>query len=294
MALLNTQRLLGQWKTERNTLVNASRIADTKWILNAVIGDKLINGFQLDRANVHALILSFFEWRQSTGRRIAMGQARARVNRVLEQLNQVPGMQSVLVPEPTMVHRPSAHPPSARAFLACEQMMALDRALLTWCRKSDVSDAWLLLLGLRLMNRVGMSENVMLGTLSMLTHQHVERKTLAIPSSPEATLPLEGHYRLTLHDDVWVPLRAIVTRAKHSAPSEWLLATSPETAAIPPTQRRKIVRMREEAEDMDKYHKKVQQMKDKEAEAILFEKYLILNKNKANNNSMITTFFQPT
>ena len=57
---------------------------------------------------------------------------------------------------------------------------------------------------------------------------------------------------------------------------------------------RKIVRMREEAEDMDKYHKKVQQMKDKEAEAILFEKYLILNKNKANNNSMITTFFQPT
>ena len=37
---------------------------------------------------------------------------------------------------------------------------------------------------------------------------------------------------------------------------------------------RKIARMREEAEDMDKYHKKVQQMKDKEAEAILFEKYL--------------------
>ena len=57
---------------------------------------------------------------------------------------------------------------------------------------------------------------------------------------------------------------------------------------------RKIARMREEAEDMDKYHKKVQQMKDKEAEVILFEKYLILNKNKANNNSMITTFFQPT
>jgi DNA polymerase elongation subunit (family B) len=57
---------------------------------------------------------------------------------------------------------------------------------------------------------------------------------------------------------------------------------------------RKIARLREEAEDMDKYHKKVQQMKDKEVETILFEKYLILNKNKANNNSMITTFFQPT
>lgn len=244
MALLNTQRLLGRWKTERNPLVNASRVADTEWILNAVVGDQPIKGIQLDRANAHALIHGFFGWRQSIGRSVAMGLARARVNRVLEQLNQIPDMQTVLVPEPIMVHRPTAHPPSARAFLACEQMMALDRALLTWCRKTDIPDAWLLLLSLRLMTRLGMSETVMLGTLSMLTHQHVEQQSLTIPSSPEATLPRDGHYRLTLHDDVCVPLRAIVTRSKHRAPSEWLLAARPEALAMPPTQRRKTVRKR--------------------------------------------------
>ena len=54
---------------------------------------------------------------------------------------------------------------------------------------------------------------------------------------------------------------------------------------------RKIQRLREEAEDMEKYHKKVQQLKDKEVEKILFEKYLIINQNRANNNQMITSFF---
>ena len=53
-----------------------------------------------------------------------------------------------------------------------------------------------------------------------------------------------------------------------------------------------IKRLQEEADDYDKFHKKVQQLKDKEVEKILFEKYLIINKNKANNNTMITSFFQ--
>lgn len=244
MALLNTQRLLGQWKTEHNPLVHASRVADTEWILKAAIGDRPIKGIQLDHDNVHALIHGFFEWRQSTGRSVAMSLARARVNRVLEQLNQIPGMHNVLAPEPVMVHRPTAHPPSARAFLACEQMMALDRIMLTWCRKNEVSDAWLLLLSLRLMTRLGMSENVMLGTLSMLTPQHIDKRSLAIPSSPEAKLPHQGHYRLSLHDDVWVPLRAVVTQATSRAPADWLLATRPETLAMPFAQRRKLVRKR--------------------------------------------------
>jgi DNA polymerase elongation subunit (family B) len=55
---------------------------------------------------------------------------------------------------------------------------------------------------------------------------------------------------------------------------------------------RMIKRLQEEADDHDKFQKKVQQLKDKEVEKILFEKYLIINKNKANNNTMITSFFQ--
>ena len=54
---------------------------------------------------------------------------------------------------------------------------------------------------------------------------------------------------------------------------------------------RKLSRLREESEDIDKYYKKAQQWKDKEVESILFEKYLRINTNKANNNSMITQFF---
>jgi DNA polymerase elongation subunit (family B) len=41
----------------------------------------------------------------------------------------------------------------------------------------------------------------------------------------------------------------------------------------------------------DKYKKKEQDLKDKEVEKILFEPYLIVDKNKKNNNRMITSFF---
>ena len=50
--------------------------------------------------------------------------------------------------------------------------------------------------------------------------------------------------------------------------------------------------LKSNAEDMEKYYKKEQQLKDKEVEKLLFEKYLIINKNKANNNTMITGFFK--
>ena len=53
----------------------------------------------------------------------------------------------------------------------------------------------------------------------------------------------------------------------------------------------KLKTLEQNMEDHDKYVKKVQQLKDKEVKAILFDKYLILNQNKANNNTMITNFF---
>ena len=54
----------------------------------------------------------------------------------------------------------------------------------------------------------------------------------------------------------------------------------------------KLKTLKSNAEDMEKYYKKEQQLKDKEVEKLLFEKYLIINKNKANNNTMITGFFK--
>ena len=55
---------------------------------------------------------------------------------------------------------------------------------------------------------------------------------------------------------------------------------------------RKLERLRKDIDDTEKYNKKSQQLKDKEVENILFEKYLIINKNRANNNQMITSFFK--
>lgn len=53
---------------------------------------------------------------------------------------------------------------------------------------------------------------------------------------------------------------------------------------------RKINRLKQETEEYETFLKKQQQWKDKEVEAILFEKYLRINANKANNNTMITSF----
>jgi len=52
----------------------------------------------------------------------------------------------------------------------------------------------------------------------------------------------------------------------------------------------KSIRANEENDET--YHKKEQNLKDKEVEKILFQKYLIQGKNDKNNNKMITQFFK--
>lgn len=54
----------------------------------------------------------------------------------------------------------------------------------------------------------------------------------------------------------------------------------------------KLNTLRQNMEDEEKYLRKEQQLKDKEVEELLFKKYLIINQNKANNNTMITGFFK--
>ena len=54
----------------------------------------------------------------------------------------------------------------------------------------------------------------------------------------------------------------------------------------------KIKTLEQNSEDPEKCQRKIQQLKDKEVETLLFEKYLRINKNKANNNTMITSFFK--
>lgn len=244
MEQLNATRLLGLWQSEKHPLTRPRSLPDTQWILDSIVGETLTEGVSMDPDAVSMLVTGFFEWRRSCGRAISFRQARTRVNRVLEQLNQVPGMHAVLMPEPVQAHRATALPPTGRALAVTEQMMALEQQLLAWSRHTTIEDAWLLLLGIRLMTRLGMGERVMLGTLSMLTREHVNQRWLMIPSSPCERLTAGGHYRVNLPDDVWIPLRALLSQTTDKAPSAWLLAATPQDQALPHDQRVKKLRVR--------------------------------------------------
>ena len=56
--------------------------------------------------------------------------------------------------------------------------------------------------------------------------------------------------------------------------------------------KQKINTLMENSENEEKTIKKIQSLKDKEVEALLFKKYITINNNKAQNNRMITDFFK--
>ena len=54
----------------------------------------------------------------------------------------------------------------------------------------------------------------------------------------------------------------------------------------------KISTVTQNISDNEKLMKKIQSLKDKEVEELIFKKYLNINNNKAQKNRMITDFFQ--
>ena len=245
MVRLNAERLLGHWKSEKHVLLQSSREPDTRWILEAALGHSPFRTLSIHRNEVEALISGLFSWRRAHDRPISMRQARQRVNRVMEHLNQVAGIEGVLIPEPIPVHRPTALPPSAQSFSATEQMQVFDKQILTWCRNTTTADAWLFVLSQKLMTRLGMSEAVLLSTLASLTRQHIQHKTLMIPSGPNENLDEGGHYHVSLPQEAWIPLRAILQKTKHQADdSSWLFATRKQPTSLNYKQRRLKLRQR--------------------------------------------------
>ncbi|GAA3899707.1 hypothetical protein GCM10022228_07720 [Halomonas cibimaris] len=243
MARLNAVRLIGQWQNEKRSIVQPVSLPDTKWVLEAIFGDVPVSSVDLDTAFVETLADGLFEWRLSDKRPITRKHARKRVNRVLQQLNQIPGMQAVLIPEPIPTHRPTPWPTTARSLDIGEQMVQLDKNILSWCRRTAQPDAWLLVLAIRLMTRFGMGETTALGTLAMLTREHISQRWWAIPAAPGEQLAEGGHYQIRLPDDVWVPLRAVLSREGNKRPTGWLLF-SPEGAPLDYRQRVKQLRTR--------------------------------------------------
>lgn len=244
MELINTERLISIWKEVKHPLVQPLKLDDTAHILSCMLGDKkLTKTLILNQNEVQTLINDFFTWRQAVGRAVTRRQALERVNRVMTAINTVPGMRAVLMPEPIAVHRPSALPTKPRMLSMQAQMQALERHLLPWCRQHKCHDAWLMLLAIQLMTRLGMSETVMIGTLAMLSPQHINGRELSIPSSPNAQWPEDGHYRITLNNDIWVPLRAIITLTKHTNAAGWLLGKN-DSDSLTHKARRQLLRQR--------------------------------------------------
>ncbi|WP_445004423.1 tyrosine-type recombinase/integrase [Halomonas mongoliensis] len=248
MEVSNAEQLVSVWRAEGNALVAPNSVADTEWVVAAIF-DSIPTPtptLSLGADAARHLVTGLMEHRKARGRPVGHSIARRRINRILAQMNALPGINLQLIPEPVQSHRPTALPTSSRLFIAALAMKDLDRQLLAWSRATKTDNAWLLVLAIRLMTRLGMSERVMLGTLSQLTLAHIDKshRTLAIPSSPDASGLDDGHYRIALPDSLWVPMRTIMTREKRRSPEAWLFDPDDAALALPLKQRRKQLRRR--------------------------------------------------
>lgn len=249
MEISKAEQLMSHWQAQKNNALMTPRsVADTEWVVAAIFDSTPTpaSALYLGADAARHLVTGLMEHCKARGRPITRAIARQRVNRILAQMNVIPGINAELIPEPKKVHRPTALPTSSDRFTAALAMRELDRQLLPWCRATNTDNAWLLVLALRLMAQLGMSERVTLGTLSQLTLAHIDKshRTLAIPSSPEISGLDDGHYRIALPDSLWVPMRAIMTREKHRSPEAWLFAPDDVALTLPLKQRRQQLRRR--------------------------------------------------
>ncbi len=243
MEVITPEKMISMWRYDKNRLVNDATLADTQWILEKTLGQTGRKTLHLNQGEVKKLVKGLYDHHMAIQQPITRKQSRQRVNRLLGQMNMLPNISATLVPEPILAHRPTTLPSSEMSFSAAVEMDELDRHLLTWSRHQDTIEAWMLVLAIRLMTRLGMGEKVMLGTLSQLTLRHIEkkRKSINIPSSPDALSHEDGHYRIALPDDIWVPLRAIVTRQKSLSLDTWLFAEGEKNMELSMTERRQVL-----------------------------------------------------
>lgn len=246
MAVITSEKLISLWQADGHRVVTPHSLPDTQWMLNTILYPAGASEIHLSAGEVKQLTTGLYEHRKEIQAKITRKQARQRVNRLMELMNTLPNISAALMPESVLAHRPTTLPYSSLSFSAAHQMIELDRRILTWCRKCNTTEAWMLVLAIRFMTRLGMSEKVVLGTLSQLTLKHIDKKQkhINIPSSPDNSGHEDGHYRMVLPDGVWVPLRAIMTREKSLPDDAWLFSASKETSALSVKERRQLLRQR--------------------------------------------------
>jgi len=190
MVVNNIKQLISLWKAEGNPLVDPRSLPDTKWAIAAIFNGMMTpdppHSVGVNDA-IH-LVKGLMEHRKTTGNPISHTIARKRINRILAQLNTLPDISAVLIPEPVQTHRPTSLPKSSRLFKDAMAMRELDRQLLTWCRATNTGDAWLLAIAIRLMTRLGMSERGRAG------HPVAVNPTAYRQTTPHAGHPLIAEF----------------------------------------------------------------------------------------------------
>ncbi|WP_280564182.1 hypothetical protein [Chromohalobacter sp. 48-RD10] len=243
MLTSSANALLGEWEAEGHPLLNKRRAQDTRWIVGAAFQFADDTELKLDRHAIEALETQFYHWRREIEQAISRHEARRRLTRVLQSLNEQPGVTAVLPPHPVRPHRETAMPRRGATLVEAHQVMALDRQLLHWARQHQHHDSWLFVLAVRLVTRLGMGEAVLLGTLARLTRAHVTEGWLLLPSMPDETLADGAHYRLQLPSALWIPLRAILSRSPQGS-AQWLLPPNNHSELTTRTQREGNLRSR--------------------------------------------------
>lgn len=112
------------------------------------------------------------------------GSHQRRVEAILASLNALPGLTILLPTQAVLMPRPSHAPTSADEAQGLAAMLVVDQHLDTWRQQSQHRDRWLLTLAVRLSCRLGMGQEVLLGTLAMLGMRHVDaaNRQIRLPS----------------------------------------------------------------------------------------------------------------
>lgn len=242
MGDVTVNAIYGQWYMHRHPLTRSYRRNDTYWILSIACERSDSEELKLGQDDVLSLVSRYHHWRRENDRPISVRDARRRVARVLEALNNEPHVHVVLPPEPVRFHQETALPHHGRSLELAHQVMALDRQLLSWCRQHRRRDAWLLVLAVSLITRLGMGERVVISTLAQLTQRHLDHQWLAIPAQPDEPIEDGGKYRIRLPAACWVPMRAILNQARHASEGEWILAVP--SKQVPTTRKARETELR--------------------------------------------------
>jgi len=242
MELLNGTRLISIWQDSNNRLLKEQSRSDTEWIIQYAVGEALVEHVYIGPKTSKATATAFYHWKRGQNKKLSHKSAATRVNRVFKELNHLPRVEATLVPTSVKANRPTAYPLTPRQMVLAEHMIAADQHLLSWCQQTHHKDATLLVFALRMMQRLGMSSTVVIGTLAALTLEHVQDNWLSIPAAPGE--PLEGgHYRIKLPSSIGIVLRRICTASKKGQ-FRWLFAISRDCDALDHRQKAKVLTKR--------------------------------------------------